>query len=87
MKPEKVLLEVKDVSVYFPVRRGLMRRVVDHFRAVENVSRASLRGGVIKDSRAKIGVAWTLESYPKLVCKLLLRRIKKFIEIFLLQCT
>ena len=42
--------------------------------------------GVINDERAKIGVAWTTESYPKLVCKLLLRRIKKFIEIFLLQC-
>ncbi|ODN67624.1 ABC transporter ATP-binding protein [Methylophaga muralis] len=37
-KSDKVLLEVKDVSVYFPVRRGLMRRVVDQFRAVDNVS-------------------------------------------------
>ena len=47
VKPEKVLLEVKDVSVYFPVRRGLMRRVVDHFRAVENVSLQVNAGEVV----------------------------------------
>src|SRR5690554_2151764 len=30
----KVLLDVQQLSVHFPVRRGLMRRVVDQFRAV-----------------------------------------------------
>ncbi len=40
-RPEKAhqtLLEVNDVAVHFPVRRGLLRRVVDHFRAVDGVS-------------------------------------------------
>lgn len=40
-RPEKghqTLLEVNDVAVHFPVRRGLLRRVVDHFRAVDGVS-------------------------------------------------
>ena len=46
-KTDKVLLEVKDVSVYFPVRRGLMRRVVDHFRAVEKVSLQVNAGEVV----------------------------------------
>lgn len=40
-RPEKghlSLLEVNDIAVHFPVRRGLLRRVVDHFRAVDGVS-------------------------------------------------
>lgn len=40
-RPEKAhqpLLEINDVAVHFPVRRGLLRRVVDHFRAVDGVS-------------------------------------------------
>jgi peptide/nickel transport system ATP-binding protein len=32
------LLEVKDLAVHFPVRRGLLSRVVDHVRAVDGVS-------------------------------------------------
>jgi peptide/nickel transport system ATP-binding protein len=32
------LLEVKDLAVHFPVRRGLLGRVVDHIRAVDGVS-------------------------------------------------
>jgi peptide/nickel transport system ATP-binding protein len=32
------LLEVKDLAVHFPVRRGLFGRVVDHVRAVDGVS-------------------------------------------------
>ncbi|HRP98401.1 MAG TPA: dipeptide ABC transporter ATP-binding protein [Rhodocyclaceae bacterium] len=34
----KPLVEVRDLAVHFPVRRGLLRRVVDHFRAVDGVS-------------------------------------------------
>lgn len=40
-RPEKAhqsLLEVNDVAVHFPVRRGLLRRIVDKFRAVDGVS-------------------------------------------------
>lgn len=32
------LLEVKDLKTHFPVRRGLLQRVVDHVRAVDGVS-------------------------------------------------
>ena len=32
------LVAVRDLQVHFPVRRGFMRRVVDHFRAVDGVS-------------------------------------------------
>jgi peptide/nickel transport system ATP-binding protein len=34
----KPLLEVKDLAVHFPVRRGVLGRVVDHVRAVDGVS-------------------------------------------------
>jgi ABC-type microcin C transport system duplicated ATPase subunit YejF len=33
-----VLLEVQDLKVYFPVRRGLLRRTVGHVKAVDGVS-------------------------------------------------
>jgi peptide/nickel transport system ATP-binding protein len=32
------LLEVRDLKVYFPVRRGVLQRVVDNVKAVEDVS-------------------------------------------------
>jgi peptide/nickel transport system ATP-binding protein len=32
------LLEMKDVKVYFPVKKGLFQRTVDHVRAVDGVS-------------------------------------------------
>jgi len=32
------LLEIQDLKVHFPVRKGLFRRVVDHVRAVDGVS-------------------------------------------------
>ncbi|SIT66319.1 peptide/nickel transport system ATP-binding protein [Ectothiorhodosinus mongolicus] len=41
------LVEVKDLQVHFPIRKGLMRRVVDHVRAVDGVSFAIPRGQVL----------------------------------------
>ena len=38
------LLEVEDLQVYFPVKRGVMSRVVDHVRAVDGVSFRVYRG-------------------------------------------
>jgi ABC-type microcin C transport system duplicated ATPase subunit YejF len=35
---EAPLLELEDVRVYFPIRRGVLQRVVDHTRAVDGVS-------------------------------------------------
>ena len=32
------LLEVQDLKTHFPVRRGILQRVVDHVRAVDGVS-------------------------------------------------
>ncbi len=41
---EAPLLELEDVKVWFPIRRGLLQRVVDHTRAVDGVSLAIGRG-------------------------------------------
>ncbi len=38
------LLQVEDLKVYFPVRRGVFSRVVDHVRAVDGVSFRVYRG-------------------------------------------
>jgi peptide/nickel transport system ATP-binding protein len=40
----RILLEVKDLKVHFPIRRGILRRTVGHVRAVDGVS-FSLREG------------------------------------------
>lgn len=41
---EEPLLQLEDVRVYFPIRRGVLQRVVDHTRAVDGVSLAIGRG-------------------------------------------
>ncbi len=41
------LIEVRELKVHFPVRRGLLRRVVDQFRAVDGVSLAVRPGEVL----------------------------------------
>jgi peptide/nickel transport system ATP-binding protein len=38
------LLEVEDLRVWFPIRRGLLRRVIGHVRAVDGVSFSLERG-------------------------------------------
>ncbi len=38
------LLEVNDVKVHFPIRKGVLQRVVDHTRAVDGVSLSIGRG-------------------------------------------
>ncbi len=35
---EGVVLEVRDLAVHFPIRKGLFRHTVDHFKAVDGVS-------------------------------------------------
>ena len=39
-----VLAETRDLKVYFPIRRGVLRRVVDQVRAVDGVSLAVRKG-------------------------------------------
>jgi peptide/nickel transport system ATP-binding protein len=38
------VLSVRDLAVHFPIRRGLLRRTVDHFKAVDGVS-LTIRAG------------------------------------------
>ncbi|MEW5771212.1 MAG: ABC transporter ATP-binding protein [Pseudomonadota bacterium] len=38
LEGEGPILEVRDLAVHFPIRKGLLRRTVDHFRAVDGVS-------------------------------------------------
>jgi microcin C transport system ATP-binding protein len=48
-----VVVEAEDVRVWFPVRRGLLRRVVDHVKAVDGVSLVVREGqtvGVVGES-------------------------------------
>ncbi|MBY4677249.1 ABC transporter ATP-binding protein [Marinobacterium arenosum] len=37
LKDDRTLLETKDLKVWFPIRKGLLRRTVDHIRAVDGV--------------------------------------------------
>ncbi|MBW7861100.1 MAG: ABC transporter ATP-binding protein [Rhodocyclaceae bacterium] len=43
----QLLVEVRDLRVHFPVRRGFLRRVVDQFRAVDGVSLSVREGEVL----------------------------------------
>jgi len=48
-----VVLEAKDLRVWFPIRRGFLRRTVGHIKAVDGVSLAIRRGetlGVVGES-------------------------------------
>ncbi len=40
----QAVLEVRDLAVHFPIRKGLLRRAVDHFKAVDGVSLAIAAG-------------------------------------------
>src|SRR5277367_2856072 len=49
----KVIVEVQDVRVWFPIRKGLLRRTVDHVKAVDGVSVTVREGqtvGVVGES-------------------------------------
>jgi peptide/nickel transport system ATP-binding protein len=41
------LLEIRDLKVHFPVRKGVFRRVVDHVKAVDGVSISVARGSTL----------------------------------------
>ena len=44
LEGEQPLLSVKNLKVYFPVRKGILLRVVDHVRAVDGISFNIYRG-------------------------------------------
>jgi microcin C transport system ATP-binding protein len=41
----RTLLEARDVRVWFPIKKGIFKRTVDHFKAVEAVSLTLKEGG------------------------------------------
>jgi len=43
----RLLVDLHDVKVHFPVRQGVLRRTVDHVRAVDGVSLAIARGHIL----------------------------------------
>lgn len=47
MSVESPLLEVRDLVTWFPIRRGVLQRVVGHVRAVDGVSLAVERGETV----------------------------------------
>ena len=46
-KKNKVILEVKDLKLYFPIYRGLIQRLIGYVRAVDGVSFSLLDGEVL----------------------------------------
>lgn len=40
-----ILMETKDLRVWFPIKKGIFKRTVDHFKAVEAVSLTLKQGG------------------------------------------
>ncbi len=53
MPESKVLLEVKDLKKHFPIRKGVLKKVVGHVKAVDGVSFSLNRGetlGVVGES-------------------------------------
>lgn len=47
MKSDEVLLDVKGLKTYFPVRRGVLQRTVGYVRAVDGVSFSIRRGATL----------------------------------------
>ena len=41
------LIQIRNLKVWFPVRKGLLRRVVDHIKAVDDVSLDIPRGAIV----------------------------------------
>ncbi|PVZ20378.1 MULTISPECIES: ABC transporter ATP-binding protein [unclassified Pseudomonas] len=61
--PGPVLLGVRDLKVWFPIRKGLLRRTVDHVKAVDGISFELPRGqtlGIVGESgsgKSTLGLA------------------------------
>ena len=47
VKNQDVLIKVSDLDVFFPIRKGLFQRVVDHIRAVDGVSIDINKGKIV----------------------------------------
>ena len=61
------LLRVENMQVYFPVRRGLLARVVDHVKAVDGLS-LKLRAGAFEPRNDWGGLLWSPSATPPEHC-------------------
>lgn len=47
LKEKQVLLSLRDVKTYFPIKAGVIKRVVGHVKAVDGISINVYRGETI----------------------------------------
>ena len=45
-KDKEVLLKIRDAKTYFPVQKGVFRRIVGHVKAVDNISLDVYKGEI-----------------------------------------
>ena len=55
------LLRVEDLHVHFPIRKGLMSRVVGHVKAVDGLSFEVEEGETLKLEKIELGTGETVE--------------------------
>lgn len=47
IKPEKNILEINDLEVYFPIKKGVFRKTVDHVKAVDGIDLKIPKGQIL----------------------------------------